>query len=201
MYFNHIFQQKRFSRFVWFLASLIKNSGTNIQILANVDNTLSQGIPRADTVFTTFLFKLLFNSFFLVLDPYWKFKILFQVLDLGKHVAPLAPTFCIPLVETNYGKFNIRFKGAVLWIMFFFKLFFFEGSLKCVTLRKFKQSFDKGFILTFFFSNICSSSSIFSVIQSVLVRFSRCLFVCLFFYIIFYLSLHETISLIFLINL
>ena len=43
-----------------------------------------------------------------------KFKILFQVLDLGKHVAPLAPTFCIPLVRTNYGKFNIRFKGAVL---------------------------------------------------------------------------------------
>ena len=129
MYFNHIFQQKRFSRFLGFLASLIKNSGTNIQILANVDNTLSQGIPRADTVFTTFLFKLLFNSFFLVLDPYWKFKILFQVLDLGKHVAPLAPTFCIPLVKTNYGKFNIRFKGAVLWIMFFFKLFFLKDLL------------------------------------------------------------------------
>ena len=129
MFFNHIFQQKRFSRFLWFLASLIKNSGTNIQILANVDNTLSQGIPRADTVFTTFLFKLLFNSFFLVLDPYWKFKILFQVLDLGKHVAPLAPTFCIPLVKTNYGKFNIRFKGAVLWIMFFFKFFFLKDLL------------------------------------------------------------------------
>ena len=181
MFFNHTFQQKRFSRFLWFLASLIKNSGTNIQILANVDNTLSQGIPRADTVFTTFLFKLLFNSFFLVLDPYWKFKILFQVLDLGKHVALLAPTFCIPLVKTNYGKFNIRFKGAVLWIMFFFKLFFLEGSLKCVTLRKFKQSFEKGFILTFFFSNICSSSSIFQWFSLCLCVFLDVyLFVCFF---------------------
>ena len=175
MFFNHTFQQKRFSRFLWFLASLIKNSGTNIQILANVDNTLSQGIPRADTVFTTFLFKLLFNSLFLVLDPYWKFKILFQVLDLGKHVAPLPPTFCIPLVKTNYGKSNIRFKGAVLWIMFL------EGSLKCVTLRKFKQSFEKGFILTFFFSNICSSSSIFQWFSLRLcVLLGVYLFVCFF---------------------
>ena len=70
-----------------------------------------------------FFFELLSNSFFLVLHPYRKFKILFQVLDLGKHLAPLATTFCIPLVRTNYGKFNIRFKGAVLWINC-------EGSLK-----------------------------------------------------------------------
>ena len=200
MFFNHIFQQKRFSRFLWFLASLIKNSGTNIQILANVDNTLSQGIPRADTVFTTFLFKLLFNSFFLVLDPYWKFKILFQVLDLGKHVAPLAPTFCIPLVKTNYGKFNIRFKGAVLWIMFFFKLFFLKDLLSVLLFASLNSPL-KRLHINFFLSQYLLQFLTFSVIQSVLVRFSRCLFVCLFFYIIFYLSLHETISLIFLINL
>ena len=129
MFFNHTFQQKRFSRFLWFLASLIKNSGTNIQILANVDNTLSQGIPRADTVFTTFLFKLLFNSFFLVLDPYWKFKILFQVLDLGKHVAPLAPTFCIPLVKTNYGKFNIPLRELFFGLCSFLNYFFWKVLL------------------------------------------------------------------------
>ena len=50
-----------------------------LQILA----TLSQAIPRA-------------NSFFLsptVVHLYRKFKILFLVLDLGKHVAPLAFLF------------------------------------------------------------------------------------------------------------
>lgn len=65
-----------------------------LQILA----TLSQAVPRADTVFTTFLFKPLSNSFFLsptVVHLYRKFKIFFLVLDLGKHVAPLAFLFLL----------------------------------------------------------------------------------------------------------
>ena len=45
-------------------------------------------------------------------------------------------SLCIPLVRTNYGKFNIRFKGAVLWNNT-------EESLKSLSLRKFKQSLKK----------------------------------------------------------
>ena len=37
-------------------------------------------------------------------------------------------TFCIPSVRTNYGRFNIRFKGAFLWGNL-------EESLKSLSLK------------------------------------------------------------------
>ena len=40
--------------------------------------------------------------------------------------------FCIPTARTNYGKFNIRFKGAVIWNNI-------EASLKILRFHKFKQ--------------------------------------------------------------
>ena len=40
-------------------------------------------------------------------------------------------SFCIPLVRTNYGKFNIRFKGAVVWNNI-------EESIKSLSLHNFK---------------------------------------------------------------
>ena len=41
--------------------------------------------------------------------------------------------FCIPTARTNYEKFNIRFKGAVLWNNI-------EASLKLLRFHKFKCS-------------------------------------------------------------
>ena len=42
-------------------------------------------------------------------------------------------TFCVPSVRTNYGRFNIRFKGAFLWNNL-------EESLKRLSLCNFKRS-------------------------------------------------------------
>ena len=56
-------------------------------------------------------------------------------------------TFCIPLVRTNYGKFNILFKGAVLWNNN-------EESLQCPTVRKFKQSLEKAISFFSIFSPV-----------------------------------------------
>ena len=79
-------------------------------------------------------------------------------------------TFCIPLVRTNYGKFNILFKGAVLWNNI-------EESLKCLTVRKFKQSLKKA--ISFFFPIFSPVPQFFgdSVCACAFFSFFICLFV------------------------
>ena len=50
--------------------------------------------------------------------------------------------FCIPTARTNYGKFNIRFKGAVLWNNI-------EASLKIIRFHKFKCCLKKSLIVSY----------------------------------------------------
>ena len=50
--------------------------------------------------------------------------------------------FCIPTSRNNYGKFNIRFKGDVLWNNI-------EASLKILRFHKFKCSLKKSLITSY----------------------------------------------------
>ena len=63
-------------------------------------------------------------------------------------------TFCIPLVRTNYGRFDIRFKGA-----------FFENnleeSLKSLSLCNFKQSLKNDIVESYFFPSCCCRCFVF----------------------------------------